>query len=207
MKEISPRILFSMTLMTMLAACGNGAWDAADGSGNPARPVDTTPQVIPVADPSQPVASGNTPAAADAAALAALNAQFDPARDPAKDLQTAIVEAKRGGRRIILNIGGEWCPWCHIMDSFIDENSDIRRFRDANYVWVKVNYSDENKNTDFLSQYPEIEGYPHLFVLDADGQLLHSQFTGDLEKGKSYDYDKFFMFLKEWAPLREDTET
>ena len=56
---------------------------------------------------------------------------------------------------------------------------------------------------EFLAQYPEIKGYPHLFVLDNDGKLLHSQFTGELEKGKGYDRKKFFEFLKAWAPAKE----
>ena len=51
--------------------------------------------------------------AADVAAVAGLNAQFDPARDPVADLATAKVEAQRGGKRIVLDVGGEWCSWCH----------------------------------------------------------------------------------------------
>lgn len=151
-------------------------------------------------DTSRPVASGNTPTAADIAAVAALSAVFDPKRDPASDLEMAKVEAQRGGKRILLDVGGEWCSWCHILDKLVEEDGEIRSFRDANFVWMKVNYSEENENKPFLSAYPEIKGYPHLFVLDADGKLLHSQFTGDLEKGKGYDRAKFFAFLKDWAP-------
>ena len=151
-------------------------------------------------DTSRRVASGNTPTAADIAAVAGLNASFDPKRDPASDLETAKVEAQRGGKRVLLDVGGEWCSWCHILDRFVEGDAEIRSFRDANYVWMKVNYSEENENQAFLSKYPEIKGYPHLFVLDADGKLLHSQFTGELEKGKGYDRDKFFAFLKAWAP-------
>ncbi|MGE8233519.1 MAG: thioredoxin family protein [Stenotrophomonas sp.] len=164
------------------------------------QPLDTSEQKTPVADTSQPVASGNTPTAADIAAVAALNAQFDPARDPVADLETAKVEAQRGGKRIMLDVGGEWCSWCHLLDAFMEGDSELRRFRDANYVWMKVNYSEDNENAAFLSRFPEIKGYPHLFVLDAEGKLLHSQFTGDLEKGKGYDRAKFDAFLKEWAP-------
>ena len=151
-------------------------------------------------DTSRRVASGNTPTAADIAAVAALNASFDPKRDPASDLEMAQVEAQRGGKRVLLDVGGEWCSWCHILDKFVEGDAEIRSFRDANYVWMKVNYSEENENQAFLSKYPEIKGYPHLFVLDADGKLLHSQFTGELEKGKGYDREKFFAFLKAWAP-------
>ena len=192
MKKLLPTALFALTL----AGCGQQAEEAQP----PPKPLDTSVQKPPVADTSQPVASGNTPAAADIAAAAALSASFDPARDPVADLETAKVEAKRGGKRILLDVGGEWCSWCHILDDFIGGDGELRSFRDANYVFVKINYSPENENQAFLSQYPEIKGYPHLFVLDNDGKLLHSQFTGELEKGKTYDRKKFFAFLKEWAP-------
>ncbi|WP_102946112.1 thioredoxin family protein [Stenotrophomonas sp. VV52] len=189
----------SLIVAGLLAACSPSAPTAA-----PAQPLDTTEQKPPVADPSQPVASGNTPAAADVAAVAALNAQFDPARDPVADLATAKVEAQRGGKRIVLDVGGEWCSWCHLLDAFVEGDAEIRSFRDANYVWMKVNYSEDNENAAFLSQYPQIKGYPHLFVLDAQGTLLHSQFTGELEadKGqpKGYNRDKFVAFMKDWAP-------
>lgn len=193
MKPAHSRLSLTIALCAALAAC-------KPAHEEPERPLDTTEQNPPVADPSEPVASGNTPAAADIAAIAALSASFDPARDPAADLATAEVEAKRGGKHILLDVGGEWCSWCHAMDQFIADHADIRRLRDANYVWVKVNYSEDNENQAFLAQFPPIKGYPHLFVLDADGKLLHSQFTGDLEKGKSYDEAKFAAFLKQWAP-------
>lgn len=190
----------SMIVTGLLAACSPSSAPTAA----PAQPLDTSEQKAPVADPGEPVASGNTPAAADIAAIAALNAQFDPARDPVADLATAKVEAQRGGKRIILDVGGEWCPWCHLMDGFIEGDAQIRSFRDANYVWMKVNYSEDNENAAFLSQFPAVKGYPHLFVLDADGTLLHSQFTGELEadKGqkKGYDRGRFFAFMKQWAP-------
>lgn len=190
-----------MLLAGLLAACSPSAPTAA-----PAQPLDTTEQKPPVADPGQPVASGNTPAAADVAAVAGLNAQFDPARDPVADLATAKVEAQRGGKRIVLDVGGEWCSWCHLLDAFIEGDAEIRSFRDANYVWMKVNYSEDNENAAFLSQFPQIKGYPHLFVLDAQGTLLHSQFTGELEadKGqpKGYNRERFLAFMKEWAPTK-----
>jgi thiol-disulfide isomerase/thioredoxin len=189
----------SLIVAGLLAACSPTAPTAA-----PAQPLDTTEQKPPVADPGQPVASGNTPAAADVAAVVALNAQFDPARDPVADLATAKVEAQRGGKRIVLDVGGEWCSWCHLLDAFVEGDAEIRSFRDANYVWMKVNYSEDNENAAFLSQYPQIKGYPHLFVLDAQGKLLHSQFTGELEadKGqpKGYNREKFVAFMKDWAP-------
>ena len=125
--------------------------------------------------------------------------RFDPARDAAKDVADAVAIAKAENKRVIVDVGGEWCSWCHTMDRFIAANEDLKSLIDSRYVWVKVNYSKENKNEALLSQWPRIEGYPHLFVLDRDGKLLHSQDTSQLEADTSYDKTKFVSFAENWA--------
>lgn len=126
--------------------------------------------------------------------------KFDPTRDAARDIQNAMEEASASGKRIILDVGGEWCSWCHKLDKFFEDNADVNEFMRTHYVVVKVNYSKENKNEAVLSRYGPVKGYPHLFVLDAKGTLLHSQDTGALESGNHHDRDKVLAFLKEWAP-------
>lgn len=126
--------------------------------------------------------------------------KFDPARDAEQDIQNAVTEAAENGKRVLLDVGGEWCIWCHKLDKFFAENEDVAEFMKKHYVVVKVNYSKENKNEKVLSRYPEIKGYPHLFVLENDGSLLHSQDTGELESGDHHDREKVFAFLKKWAP-------
>ncbi|HOI28580.1 MAG TPA: thioredoxin family protein [Melioribacteraceae bacterium] len=126
--------------------------------------------------------------------------KFDPSKDPFSDLKTAVEKAAKENKRIILDVGGEWCIWCHRLDAFIDSDEEIKNFLTGNYIVIKVNFSPENKNEKFLSQFPKINGYPHMFVLEKDGKFLHSQDTGLLEKDKSYSREKILEFLKEWAP-------
>jgi thioredoxin-related protein len=126
--------------------------------------------------------------------------KFDPKRDAAKDIEAALVEAKKSGRNVLLDVGGEWCIWCRRLDSLFASHADLRDYLESKYVEVKVNYSKENENKEVLSRYPPVAGYPHLFVLDAQGKLLHSQNTGDLESGKGHDPAKVKAFLKQWAP-------
>ncbi|HTP99948.1 MAG TPA: thioredoxin family protein [Casimicrobiaceae bacterium] len=135
-------------------------------------------------------------------ASVAAAARFDPARDPAKDVAAAAAAAQAQGKRVIVDVGGEWCVWCHILDGFIESNPDVRALVDEHYVLVKVNWSRENKNEAFLSRWPAVEGYPHLFVLDGSGKLVHSQDTSVLESGRGYDKGKFVEFLRKWAPPR-----
>lgn len=128
--------------------------------------------------------------------------KFDPTRNPVQDLKSAIEYAKKTNKRIILDVGGQWCIWCHRIDAFIDSHKEIKEFLDKHFIVVKINYSKENKNEKFLSKFPQIPGYPHFFVLDKDGKFLHSQDTGVLEKDKDYDEVKFMEFLKKWALLK-----
>lgn len=123
---------------------------------------------------------------------------FDPKADPAKDLAAAVKKATKQNKRILLDIGGDWCPWCHKLDQMFKQDKDVAANLKANYIVVKVNFSEENKNEDFLSNYPKITGYPHLFVLDKGGKLLHSQDTGLLETGPKHDHDKVMTFLNKW---------
>jgi len=128
--------------------------------------------------------------------------KYDPKRNAADDIQVAIKEALRTHRRILLEVGGEWCSWCHTLDRFFEAHPDLLLLRDKKFVTVKINFSEENENKELLAHYGTIPGYPHLFVLDSDGKLLHSQDTSPLENGKSYDLERLTAFLYTWAPSR-----
>ncbi len=129
--------------------------------------------------------------------------KYDPKRDAAQDVRDAAVEAKRTNRRVLLEVGGEWCIWCHHMDDFFQAHADLTGLRDKSFVTVKINFSEENPNKELLAQYPAVAGYPHLFVLDSDGALVHSQDTSALEEGKSYNLQRFTTFLAYWAWAKE----
>lgn len=134
-------------------------------------------------------------------ALDDFSSAYDPKRDPAKDLQLAEALAKQTNRCILLDVGGGWCGWCKILDKFFADHGDILKLRDANFVWMKVNMSALNENYPFLSQFPKIPGYPWLFVLDADGKLLVSKNTDDLENGAAgYDDKAVKNFLLACKP-------
>lgn len=141
-------------------------------------------------------------AASAAFSAPGLSSKFDPTRDAAADVAAAVTAAKAERKRVMVDVGGEWCTWCHILDRFVAGNPDVKKLVDDNYVWVKVNVSPQNRNVALLSRWPKIKGYPHLLVLDAQGQLLQSQNTGELEAAKDYDKQKMLAFLQKWAPPR-----
>lgn len=123
---------------------------------------------------------------------------YDPGRDAAADLKEAVQIATSTNRRILLEVGGEWCSWCHALDRFLTEQVEVRQALAKKFVMMKVNMSEENRNEAFLGQFPEIPGYPHLFVLDQNGALLHSQGTAELEQDRSYSVEAFLAFIEKW---------
>ncbi|KAF1686687.1 hypothetical protein B1992_07205 [Pseudoxanthomonas broegbernensis] len=194
----SGRVVAGIALALLLAACAGEEPPAVSG---PPLPVDTSPQKPAVADANEPVASGNTRAAADVAAIAALGAAFDPARDAAADLETAKVEAKRGRRRIVLELGDASCTQCAALDALIEGQAPLRHLRDAGFVWVKVDRSAPG-NAGLLAGYPggTDAPAPYLLVLDADGQVLHAQPGQDLMRDDRPWQRQVRGFLERWAP-------
>jgi hypothetical protein len=80
----------------------------------------------------------------------------------------------------------------------LQDNADVKAALDERFVLLKVNMSEENKNEAFLSTLPEIKGYPAFIIADANGTVLGSQNTGDLEQGKSYSKQAILAFVAKW---------
>ncbi len=125
-------------------------------------------------------------------------AGFNPKADAAKDIAAGVKLAAKENKRVLIDVGGEWCGWCHKLNKLFHEDKTVADLLKNGYVVVKVNFSEENKNESVLSKYPEIKGYPHLFVLDSKGKLLHSQDTGLLEEGDHHSPKLVTDFLKKW---------
>jgi hypothetical protein len=93
-----------------------------------------------MASPSCLAQPGRPPAAAPISASPATGYtpvhQLDPTRDPAEDIRAAIAEAQRTRKRIILYLGGPWCPFCHQMDELFQKNPDLTQLRESHFITV-----------------------------------------------------------------------
>lgn len=131
--------------------------------------------------------------------VAFVGGDYDPRIDPAPVLDVAKAVAKASGRRILVEVGGDWCAWCHILDDFVSKDIAVQEAMVGSFVVMKVYWGFENQNKKLLGGFPKAPGYPHFYVLDADGKLLDSQPTEVLEQGKTYDSARFIAFARKWA--------
>jgi len=131
-------------------------------------------------------------------ALPAYSTQYDVKRDPFKDGAAAVKLATETNRRILIELGGEWCSWCHKMDLFFDSNPDLKQKLHDTFVMLKVNVSSENNNAEFLKAFPRPNGYPHMYVSDKNGSVLYSQDTGSFVNKGQYSREAFLTFFNRW---------
>ncbi len=127
---------------------------------------------------------------------------YNPQADANKDIEQLIIQAQKEKKHIWIQVGGNWCPWCVKLDQFIAENDSINSYLKQNFVSYHLNYSKENKNEAILAKYryPQRFGFPVWLILDADGNLIHTQNSAYMEEGKGYSPSAVIQVLKHWSP-------
>lgn len=123
---------------------------------------------------------------------------YDDQRDPFKDANAALALAKETNRNVLIEIGGNWCTWCHKMDAFLLKNPSVYQALHSKYVLLKINVSDANENEAFMKSLPPVLGYPHMYVSTASGKMLLSKDTAELQDSNGYSKEFWLTFLNEW---------
>lgn len=130
--------------------------------------------------------------------LPAYSKIYDDKADPFKDAKAAIKLAQQTNRNVLIEIGGNWCTWCHKMDAFLEQNSDIYQDLHEKYVLLKVNVSDSNENEAFMKALPPTLGYPHMYISTASGKMILSKDTAELLQSGEYSRAAWLAFLAKW---------
>lgn len=127
---------------------------------------------------------------------------YNPEANAKADVKKAIEIANKNGKHVFLQIGGNWCPWCIKFHNFIESNTEINTYLKENFEVVKVNYDRNNKQEELMAklQFPQRFGFPVFVILDSEGNRIHTQNSGFLEKDKNYDNKVVLRFLQNWSP-------
>ncbi|MEE8428858.1 MAG: thioredoxin family protein [Gammaproteobacteria bacterium] len=141
--------------------------------------------------------------AAETRVLPPYSQGYDPARDPFSDGRAALQLAGETGRRVLIEVGGNWCSWCHVLERFLDQHPSVRTKLHETFVLLKVNVDDENDNSEFLSAFPKAMGYPHMYITENDGSIVHSQDTAEFLHDGKYSEPQFLAFLARWSLRHE----
>jgi thiol-disulfide isomerase/thioredoxin len=129
---------------------------------------------------------------------------YDPAANGWKQVQAAAATAAGSGKRVLVVVGGNWCPWCRALDRLMNQDAALGAEVAAHYELVHLNYSKENKNPEAMARLgsPDKLGFPSFVVLSPQLKVLHLQESGVFETGDKtkpgHDPARLIVFLKRW---------
>ena len=125
-------------------------------------------------------------------------------QDVRKDIGIAVEKAKAGNKHVLVQFGGNWCPWCLRFHALVNGDQKIDSLMKADYIYVLANVPKEKNKRDYdlfkEYDYPNRFGFPVFVILDGSGKKLHIQDSGILEHcgTTGYDTTKVMTFLKMW---------
>ena len=102
--------------------------------------------------------------------------------NPHADIAAASTAARRQGKRILLEFGGNWCGDCQVLDFYYHQPPNAALL-DRYYVLVHVDIGHMDHNVDIATRYhvPITKGVPALAILDAHANLLYAEHEKEFE--------------------------
>lgn len=131
---------------------------------------------------------------------------YDESVNPVEQINDAVKKADSEGKFVVCQVGGNWCKWCLWFAAFIENDEEIKKLVDDNFVYAHVNYNPRQESDDATKMMlailgnPARFGFPALVVLDGKGNVVHIQDSSFLESGEGYDKKKVMRFFRNWIP-------
>lgn len=111
---------------------------------------------------------------------------YDETADARSQIAGAIAKARRDHTRVLIQWGGNWCPWCIRMAELMKSDRAIAKTLQYEYQVIHVDCGRPNgKNMGLAETYGagemKQEGFPYLTILDENGQPVANQQTRTFE--------------------------
>ncbi|MCA6230612.1 MAG: thioredoxin family protein [Phenylobacterium sp.] len=99
---------------------------------------------------------------------------YDEAADADAVVDRARTQARRQGKRLLIDLGGNWCPDCRILAATM-ALPELDRFMKAHFVTVMVDVGRFDRNLQIPARYgvtSRLPGVPALMVIDPKSDRL-----------------------------------
>ncbi len=106
------------------------------------------------------------------------------------DWEAAKAKSKAENKPILINLtGSDWCGWCIKIEKEVFSQKAFKEFAAANLILMEADFPKKKKLPDALKKQNAVlekeylnEGYPTVYLLDAEGKKL-SEDIGELKGG------------------------
>lgn len=126
---------------------------------------------------------------------------YDPNANADADVNAAFARAKAEHKRVMLDLGGNWCGDCRVLAGVM-ALPEVKRFLDAHYIVVDVDVGRFDKNLQIPARFgitQRLAGVPSILVADPDGKLIDRDHVSTLADARSMTPQALVDWLAQWT--------
>jgi thiol-disulfide isomerase/thioredoxin len=127
---------------------------------------------------------------------------YDEKADAGKAVAAARARAEAGGKLLLIDLGGNWCPDCRILAGVM-ALPQMKPFLNRHYVMVSVDVGRFDRNLQIPAHYgitKRLEGVPSVLIVDPKSdRLLNSGHVSALADARSMTPQALADWLAQWT--------
>jgi len=129
---------------------------------------------------------------------------YDVKADGEQQIAVAVAQAGRERKRVLLDLGANWCADSQALFQLFNTNPEIRRVIEDYYVFEMIDVNQRGlgaRNAKVVARFgdPIATGIPVLLILDANGVLLNNDPAERLPDSAHNHPTMVLAYLRKWA--------
>jgi thiol:disulfide interchange protein len=129
---------------------------------------------------------------------------YDPKADGEQQLREALATAQKSHKRILLNLGANWCGDSQAMFRLLHSDPAVQEELRRHFVLVMVDVNQKDgppRNRSLVERLenPLTRGIPVLLILDAQGTVLNRDPDERLADNAHKQPEQVLAYLRKWA--------
>lgn len=124
---------------------------------------------------------------------------YDPQADARAEVEAALAQSRKDGRRVLLDFGADWCPDCIVLAHHF-EQPDAKAVLERSFHVVRIDVGYFDRNLDVVRDYGDAigQGIPAVVVLDSTGTVVASTADGRLANARTMTVTEVLALLEQW---------
>jgi thiol:disulfide interchange protein len=121
--------------------------------------------------------------------------------DAEKAVNAAFARARKNGKRVLIDLGGNWCGDCIVLANIM-QLAEMKPFIAAHFEVVTVDVGRFDKNLSIPARFgitQRLEGVPSVIVAEPDGRFVNAGHIAALADARHMTPQAIADWLAQWA--------
>jgi thiol:disulfide interchange protein len=128
---------------------------------------------------------------------------YDEAANADSAVDAAFARARKSGKRVLIDLGGNWCGDCIVLANLM-QLPEMKSFMAAHFEVVSVDVGRFNKNLQIPARFGMVDrlksgGVPALIIAEPNGSFVNKQDISALEDARHMTPQAIANWLAQWA--------